>query len=49
MGGELTLPATTDEVGELIARWLRQFSRSAGIPPWEPPVSYNLIGASGNP
>jgi hypothetical protein len=35
MGGELDIPASSDDVADLVQRWGRELARAAGIPAWE--------------
>jgi hypothetical protein len=36
IGGDLTIPATPDDITELVERWKRELARSAQLPAWEP-------------
>jgi hypothetical protein len=36
MGGEIVVPAEADDVREVVARWLRELFRAAGLPKFEP-------------
>jgi hypothetical protein len=44
IGGDLTIPATPDDITELVERWTRELARAAGLPAWEPAPT----AASGN-
>lgn len=39
VGGELAVPATPDDITELVDRWTRELARAAQLPAWEPAPS----------
>jgi hypothetical protein len=36
MGGDLAVPASEDDIKNLVDGWVRELARGAGIPAWEP-------------
>jgi hypothetical protein len=36
VGGEAAIPAATEDLDDLVGRWIRELAREAGIPAWEP-------------
>jgi hypothetical protein len=46
VGGDIHLPATPEDLDQLVNRWGREVARAAGIPAWEPEDATPSHGAT---